>query len=112
MQVSTKINLKGASMRHHRRVLPALIAAAIFLSGVATAAEVITDAAPPAPKDERAPPPRDGYVWGAGFWEWRGHAYAWVPGHWVVERRNAKWIADHWEQEGSQWHYVSGHWEH
>jgi hypothetical protein len=87
--------------------------AALFLCGVAhTASDVIADVAPPPPKDERAPPARDGYVWGAGYWEWRGHAYYWGAGHWVIERRNAHWIADHWEQQGTQWHYLPGHWEH
>jgi YXWGXW repeat-containing protein len=112
MQVSTKINREGTDMRNHRRVLPILITAAIVLSGVANAAsQVITDVAPPLPKAERAPPPRDGYVWGAGYWEWSKNSYYWVPGHWVIERRSAHWVADHWEQAGSQWHYVAGHWE-
>jgi hypothetical protein len=112
MQVSTKINLEGTGMRNNRRVLAALIVAAIGIPGLAAAGtDIFSDVAPPPQKTERAPPPRDGYVWGTGYWELSGHAYYWVPGRWVVERRNAHWIADHWEQAGSQWHYLPGHWE-
>jgi hypothetical protein len=112
MQVSTKINLEGANMRNRRHVLPILMTTAICVSGLAmAAAEVLTDVPPPPPKTEHAPPPRDGYVWGAGYWEWSKNSYYWVPGRWVIERRNAHWVADHWEQAGTQWHYLPGHWE-
>jgi hypothetical protein len=73
--------------------------------------EIVTDTAPPSPRIEHAPPPRDGYVWAAGHWEWNRRAYAWVSGTWILERRAAHWVADRWEQVGSQWHYVPGHWE-
>jgi hypothetical protein len=99
-------------MKSHQRILATLVAGAMGILGLAaSAADVFTDVAPPTPKAEHAPPPRDGYVWGAGYWEWSKNAYYWVPGHWVIERRNAHWVADHWEQAGSQWHYVAGHWE-
>jgi hypothetical protein len=32
-------------------------------------ADVVSDAAPPPLRAERAPAARDGYVWGAGHWE-------------------------------------------
>src|SRR5271168_243699 len=75
------------------------------------AAEILSDTAPPPPRLEHAPTPRDGYVWSAGHWELSGHSYVWVSGSWITERRGARWIVDHWDQVGSQWHYVPGHWE-
>jgi hypothetical protein len=73
--------------------------------------EILTDAPPPPDRVEHAPPPRDGYVWGAGHWEWNRRSYVWVSGTWIVERRAAHWVVDRWEQEGTKWHYVPGHWE-
>jgi hypothetical protein len=73
--------------------------------------EIVTDAPPPPDRIEHAPPPRDGYVWGAGHWEWNGRSYAWVSGTWIVERRAAHWVVARWEQVGAQWHYIGGHWE-
>ncbi len=74
--------------------------------------EIVTEVAPPPDRVEHAPPPRDGYVWAAGHWEWNGRFYVWVSGTWIVERRAAHWVADRWQQVGAQWHYVPGHWEH
>jgi hypothetical protein len=73
--------------------------------------EVITDLPPPPDRVEHAPPPRDGYVWGAGHWEWNGRSYVWISGTWVAERRSAHWVVARWEQVGAQWHFVAGHWE-
>jgi|SRR5476649_1491896 hypothetical protein len=70
------------------------------------------DSPPPPARDERAPPPRDGYVWAPGYWEWNGHAYSWVSGRFMFEHHGAHWIADRWEQTGPRWQRVAGHWEH
>ena len=70
------------------------------------------EVAPPAARDERAPAPRDGYVWAPGYWDWSGSAYSWVPGRFVYSHRGAHWVPDRWEQVGSQWQHVNGHWEH
>jgi WXXGXW repeat (2 copies) len=45
------------------------------LGGIAAAAHAdIVREAPP-PRNEVMPPPRHGYVWAPGHWEWRGHHY-------------------------------------
>ena len=49
---------------------------------------------------EEVPPPRAGYVWAPGFWEWRGGRHVWVGGHWIGERRGYHWVPDRWEQRG------------
>src|ERR1700694_3602473 len=69
------------------------------------------DVAPPAARDERAPAPRDGYIWAHGYWDWSGHAYSWVPGRFVFERRGAHWVPDRWDQVGSHWQHGSGPWD-
>ena len=70
------------------------------------------DSAPPPPRDERAPAPRDGYVWAPGYWEWNGRAYSWVSGRFMFDHHGAHWVADRWEQAGPHWQRVAGHWEH
>jgi hypothetical protein len=77
----------------------------------ALAAEIVTDAPPPPDRIEHAPPPRDGYVWGAGHWEWNGRAYVWTSGTWILARRSAHWVMDRWEEGDGKWHFVPGHWE-
>ena len=69
-------------------VLAAMVAAS--LGGIATsvtAANVIVQVAPPALRAEVMPPPRRGYVWVAGHWEWRNRHHQWVAGTWIRERR-------------------------
>ena len=101
-------------MKTLRNVLLATIslAGALLSSQSALAgSDIVVDTLPPAPRVEREPLHRDGYVWAPGYWEWTGHFFRWVSGTWVVEHRKSQWVADHWEQIGSQWHYVRGHWE-
>jgi hypothetical protein len=69
------------------------------------------DVAPPPAREERAPAPRNGYIWAPGYWDWSGRAYSWVPGRYIFERRGAHWVPDRWDQVGSHWQHVNGHWE-
>ena len=100
-------------MNTPRKVWLAVWAAGeILLAPAILAAEVDTDVPPPPARAERAPPPRDGYVWGPGHWAWSGKAYNWVDGSWVVQRRHMHWVADQWQRAGEKkWHLVPAHWE-
>jgi hypothetical protein len=86
--------------------------AALMASANVNAADIVSDVAPPALRAERAPAPRDGFVWAPGHWELRRHDYVWVGGTWIADRRGAHWTPDHWEQTGEQWRFVPGRWEH
>jgi len=87
-------------------------ASAIALPAVSMAGVLIdVDIAPPVARVEVMPPPRIGYVWAPGFWEWRDGAHVWVGGHWIGERRGYHWVSDHWDQVGPRWHHTRGHWE-
>jgi hypothetical protein len=77
----------------------------------AFAKDIYADQAPPPLKEERAPGPRDGYIWGQGHWEWSGKSYFWVNGNWVVQRHGMRYIPDHWVEESGRWHFVASHWE-
>jgi hypothetical protein len=89
------------------------LAGSVVVAPVVASAAVGIDinVAPPAPRVEVVPPPRPGYVWAPGFYEWRGGAHVWVPGRWMGERHGYHWVPDRWEQRGDHWHHWRGHWE-
>jgi hypothetical protein len=69
------------------------------------------DVAPPPVRVETIPPPRAGYVWAPGYWDYHNHSHVWVSGRWIGERRGYHWVPDRWEPHGPHWHYEPGHWE-
>lgn len=85
-----------------------VVAGAVSVNG-AFAVVVIAPSAPPAPRYEPVPPPRAGFVWDAGRWNWEGR-YVWVPGHWVEAVAGRRWAAGVWEPYRGQYRYVPGHW--
>jgi WXXGXW repeat (2 copies) len=98
-----------------RNGLPAvwlIITAEFLVCTGAHAAEIYADDAPPPPRTERMPQPRDGLVWVPGHWEWSGKSYYWVDGSWLVERRRQHWVPAQWERAGDKWHFLAGHWDH
>lgn len=70
----------------------------------ASAREVVTvttvRSAPPAPRFERPPPPRAGYVWAPGYWNWARGRYVWVGGHWYASRPGYVYRAPVWRPYG------------
>ena len=76
----------------------------------ATSATIIIQNAPPPPRAERVPPPRRGYVWAPGYWDWRGHRHVWVKGSWMRERRGYVYHQPRWEQQDGKWRMDRGSW--
>jgi OmpA-OmpF porin, OOP family len=65
-----------------------LVAVLVPLLGAASLAPVAAEAQVvlvpgPAPRFERIPPPRRGWVWHGGYWRWAHGGYVWAPGVWV-----------------------------
>lgn len=67
--------------------------------------------APPAPRVERVPAPRRGYVWVPGYWDWRGHRHVWVPGVWMRERRGYAYHPHRWIERDGAWVLERGRWD-
>ena len=67
---------------------------------------------PPPVRDERLPPPRAGYIWAPGFWDWGGRHHVWVAGHWERARHGYFYDAPRWEQRGDRWQLSRGGWQH
>ncbi len=77
----------------------------------AAQAQVIVQVAPPPPRFERVPPPRPGYVWAPGRWEWRHNRHVWVGGSYMRGRPGYAYRAPAWEQRGDRWAMRPGGWD-
>jgi hypothetical protein len=102
MKASRKALLLGLCMAASAVTVPTIASAGVAID---------IDIAPPPLRVETVPPPRVGFVWAPGYWDYRGHDHVWVKGRWVGERHGYHWVADRWEQRGPHWHHEPGHWE-
>jgi hypothetical protein len=99
----------------NKTLLAASMAAALMGFGAAAQAQynAIVSVAPPPPRHEVMPGPREGWVWAPGHYEWRGGEYAWMEGHWMRERVGYEYREPRWVQRGNgEWVLVGGNWEH
>jgi len=79
---------------------------AAFTAPAAMAASnvsVFVGSAPPPPRYERMPPPRAGYVWAPGHWEWNGRRHDWAGGYWIAARPGYAYNAPAWYQYNGGW---------
>jgi hypothetical protein len=107
----------SAISRKSRAAAPfvTLMTAALLCTGLAACVvapeqPVVVHAAPPPPRVEVAPAPREGFVWERGHWAWRQGGYVWEPGHWEQVRVGYHWVPGHWAPHGPDWVWVGGHW--
>ncbi|MES3020980.1 MAG: hypothetical protein V4857_05270 [Pseudomonadota bacterium] len=66
--------------------------------------------APPAPRYERTPRARRGYIWAPGHWEWRNNRHQWVRGQYVRERQGYRYMQPTWVQRDGQWYLEQSRW--
>ena len=82
---------------------------------LASAARVDVDVeiAPPPLIVEDAPP-RAGYFYTPGYWDWDAgqHRHVWKKGEYVAERRGEHWVPHKWEERDGRYHFNEGHWDH
>ena len=71
---------------------------------------VIIGNPPPPVRYERIPPPRDGYIWAPGYWDWDGHQHIWAPGHWEPMRGDGQYYQPQWRQGPHGWELDRGGW--
>jgi hypothetical protein len=76
-------------------------------------AQVIIQAAPPAPQYETVPvAPSPNHIWVHGNWQWNGGRYIWIAGHWDMPPQAGQiWIPAHYDRNGPGWMFVPGHWQ-
>ena len=92
-----------------------LAALAVSSIGIAplpasAAVDLYVNIAPPAPRYEVMPAPREGYVWHPGYWDWRGDRHYWRKGYWVRERPGYYWHPSRWESNDGRWVMRQGGW--
>lgn len=91
-----------------------LTGAAAFLPGAANAQVGFTlevgTPPPPVLRYEVVPPPRYGYEWVQGYWDWNGRDYVWVPGYWIEAREGYYFDAPTWIIIDNRWHFNRGGW--
>ena len=89
---------------------------AILLLGLGTSASAANVAielnvGPPAVVYEEAPPPRVGYVWAQGYWDYDHGHHVWRKGHWEHERKGQHWRDGAWTEHDGHWSLSRGRWE-
>ena len=100
-----------------KKALVAALIAAGTLGAIATPlpsaaqVDIQLNFAPPAPRYEPVPPPRAGYVWAPGHWQWRGNTHVWVGGSWEPARAGYVYRAPTWVERNGRWHYQASRWD-
>jgi hypothetical protein len=112
-----------ANHRSGRRTLMRLAAtitallAAIGTAGFANTAlaersiDIEINTAPPEMRYEAVPPPREGYIYERGHYDWDGDHYVWREGRFIEKREGHEWHPSVVERRGEHWHYRAGHWD-
>ena len=101
-------------MKHSALLKATGLAAGILLAsqlGQAVAADFELNIAPPAVIQEQVPPPRDGYTWAPGYWDYDGGKHAWRAGHWEQNHPGERWSNGGWTEHDGRWDLDRGHWD-
>ena len=72
---------------------------------------IFTSQPPPAVRYEANPPPRSGYLWTPGYWNWNGQRHDWVQGRWVAMRSGQQYQRAEWLHENEGWRLREGSWK-
>jgi len=101
-------------MRQTMAVLAVALAAGLSVSTAIARTDVAVELSvgPPPVVYEAVPPPRVGYVWAPGYWDYNGHRHVWAKGHWERERHGDRWVRGEWHEHDGRWTLTRGHWEH
>jgi hypothetical protein len=99
--------------KFHSALIAALMAGtfgSIAVPSVAVADTIVVQTAPPPLRAERTPPPRRGYVWAPGHWEWHHNRHVWVGGQWFRERHGYTYANPNWVERDGHWVMERGGW--
>lgn len=96
-------------------VFSALVAATLVtpvMPSVAAPASVFIRIGPPPPRNEAVPPPRRGYDWSPGYWNWNNgrQRHHWVAGSWMRSRPGYVYAQPSWVERGGRWEQRRGTW--
>jgi len=101
-------------MRRLNTLLAAGFAGSLLAYPLAGMARVDVDVeiAPPPPVVEDAPP-RAGYIYTPGYWDWDAdqHRHVWKRGEYVRERPGEHYVPYAWSERNGHYHLDAGHWD-
>ena len=72
---------------------------------------VAVQIAPPAPRYERTPRARRGYIWEPGHWVWNGNRHNWVAGKWLRDRPGYVYSRPTWVERDGRWYMEQSRWD-
>jgi hypothetical protein len=108
------ITLKGVIMK---RILctAALIAATggaliPLQANAQVGVSVVIGNRPPPVRYEPVPPPRAGYIWAPGYWNWDGRRHIWAGGHWEQVHNYREYRPAQWRHGQRGWELDRGGW--
>jgi hypothetical protein len=87
-----------------------LAAASLTALPAGAATTVWVRQAPPELRSEPTPPPREGFQWVPGYWDWRHGHHVWVPGTYVRERTGYVYSQPTWVEHNGRWQLRHGAW--
>ena len=104
-------------MRTRKALIAMLLAAGVIGATAAPAPSVAAvdiqlSFGPPPPRYEPVPPPRRGYVWAPGHWQWEDHRHVWYGGQWVQARPGYVYREPRWVEHSGRWTYQASRWDH
>ena len=103
-------------MTSRKTLFCALAAASLIALPVTSQARVNIEVeiAPPVAIYEAPPPPRVGYAWVPGYWNWDAgrHDHVWRKGYYARAHRGEHWVAHEWVEHDGRYRLNEGHWEH
>ena len=91
-------------------IFAAIAASTIGAMPLVSSAAIYVEVAPPAPRHEIVPAPREGYVWAPGHYVYRHGQYRWIPGKYVREVRGRYYHPGHWVERDGRWVFVEPGW--
>lgn len=102
-------------MNAARLLIASGFASALLLSAGTTQAasdfSVQLNVGPPPVVYEAVPPPRVGYVWSQGYWDYDHNKHVWRKGHWEREQHGQRWAQGQWSERDGHWYLNRPHWE-
>jgi len=91
-------------------IYAAIVASTLGATPLLSNAAIYVDIAPPAPRHEVVPAPREGYVWAPGHYVYRNGEYRWVKGHYIRSVSGKYYHPGHWMERDGRWVFVEPTW--
>jgi hypothetical protein len=115
MAASSQPAKERAMASPNKRLFWTLTATALIALPVTSQARVHIDVeiAPPVAIYEAPPPPRVGFIWAPGYWNWDAphHKHVWKKGQYIRAHPGERWVSPEWVAHEGRYRFNEGYWE-